>query len=272
MYRGFQIGASDVENNLLTDSKINWDVKVKAFEEKMQLIRSKVNLDIVESSGFEALDGSIDAGKLVRHWFPVSEYDVFLSHSHLDKDSAVRFAVWLQEYLGLRVFVDSTVWGYSYDLLRKLDDKYCYQSASQTYSYEKRNETTSHVHLMLAMALQEMINKSECFVFFKSENSFSLSIQQESQTKSPWIFEELKTTSIIHKIVPERFLLKKQIETRDRAGVFARGKINVNYPINDDLNKLGNLTWKYLMMAATTRRVTPKLLGLDAIYQIVSTQ
>ncbi|MYV06424.1 MULTISPECIES: TIR domain-containing protein [Furfurilactobacillus] len=269
MYRGLQISASDVEKNLLTDSTINWGLKVKAFEDEMQLLRSEVDLDIAENFNIEDLSGSIDAEKLVQQWFPVSEYDVFLSHSHLDKGSAVRFAVWLHEYLGLRVFVDSTVWGYSDELLRKLDDKYCYQKSSQTYSYEERNETTAHVHLMLAMALQEMIDKSECFVFLKSDNSLPLSIQQESQTKSPWIFEELKTTSIIHKIVPNRFLLKKGMQTRDRA-MYAREQLEVNYLVGDELNKLGKLASEDLIIAADNCRSTPNLLGLDAIYQNVS--
>ena len=44
-------------------------------------------------------------------WFPISEYDVFISHSHKDIEIVKNLYSFLRE-LGLRPFVDSIAWGY----------------------------------------------------------------------------------------------------------------------------------------------------------------
>ena len=108
-------------------------------------------------------DGSIDATKLQADWFPQVDADVFISHSHRDKNLAIALSGWLNCNFGLKPFVDSCVWGYTDKLLKKIDDRYC--KANGGYSYKKRNVSTTHVHMMLFGALMEMISKSQCIFF-----------------------------------------------------------------------------------------------------------
>jgi hypothetical protein len=109
--------------------------------------------------------GVVNGTKLSEHWFPTVKADIFISHSHTDEDEALRCASWLKDTFELDAFIDSSVWGYADDLLKQIDNDYCLNQGGETYSYEKRNGSTSHVHMMLATALSEMIDRTEC-VFF----------------------------------------------------------------------------------------------------------
>lgn len=59
-------------------------------------------------------------------------------------------------------------------MLRQIDDKYCRNKTGDTYNYDRRNYSTSHVHMMLSTALTEMMNISECIMFFNTPNSVSV--------------------------------------------------------------------------------------------------
>lgn len=80
----------------------------------------------------------------------------FLSHSHADEKDVIKLAAKIELHTGLSVFVDSCVWANAYSLLQKIDDKYCYQSATQTYSYQ--NATIQHQMLLLLKLKGELIN------------------------------------------------------------------------------------------------------------------
>ena len=102
---------------------------------------------------FIGLDGIIDGTKLQENWFPTKQkFDVFLSHSHNDEKLAILFAGFLKEKLDLDTFIDSCLWRYSNDLLKELDKKYCKYSDGVSYDYNKRNYSSSHVHMMLSIA------------------------------------------------------------------------------------------------------------------------
>lgn len=81
-------------------------------------------------------------------------------------------------------------------MLKKLDDDICYQKISKMYNYDKRNYTTSHVHMMLSNSLAEMIDKTECLMFLEKSNSVSVH-NTIKHTESPWIYNELFMSSII---------------------------------------------------------------------------
>lgn len=143
-------------------------------------------------SEFITEDGIINGTALKEHWFSISKKDVFISHSHKDINKVKAFAGWLNQTFGLEAFIDSCAWGYCDDLLRKIDDKYCYNAKTNTYNYNLRNYTTSHVHMMLSTALTEMIDNTECIIFFNTPNSINLSeeldnVKGKQSTISPWI-------------------------------------------------------------------------------------
>lgn len=144
-------------------------------------------------------NGIIDGTQLQQNWFPVKEqFDIFLSHSHNDEDLAIALAGFLKKEMGLNTFIDSCLWGYSNNLLRKIDEKYCRHSNGTSFDYDKRNYSTSHVHMMLSIALMRMIDECEAVFVLNSANSISLREELEKEfTSSPWIFNELSVADII---------------------------------------------------------------------------
>lgn len=149
-------------------------------------------------------DGSIDGSQLEEVWFPNIAAKVFISHSHADEQIALRLAGFLWERFEISSFIDSTVWGHSNDLLRQLDNKCCMKRANsrgkKVYSYEKRNQSTANIHLLLQGALAKMIDNCECMIFINSRNSIkSALVNDVSQTASPWIYNELLMANLLRK-------------------------------------------------------------------------
>jgi len=83
-----------------------------------------VNAKRVDLGKYLMNDGnSIDANLIAEHLFPKMNYDVFISHSYNDQDMAIQLAHELEKK-GVNAFVDSVVWGSSYELLSAIDNKY----------------------------------------------------------------------------------------------------------------------------------------------------
>ncbi len=114
---------------------------------------------------------------------------VFLSHSHADKNKALKVKNYLEEDLDAEcVFIDSLFWDYKDDVLNKLAE------------YDDISGIEDAFTLILRESLECMIKKCPYFVFLQSNNS--VSNQGLSQiTHSPWIYEELK---IAHSISESR--------------------------------------------------------------------
>ncbi|MBB1074921.1 hypothetical protein HUU62_10930 [Rhodoferax sp. 4810] len=154
---------------------------------------------------FKNANGDLQAKKIIENWFPEIKSNVFLSHSHNDQELVIGFAGWLKETFGLKSFIDSTVWGYSDQLLKLIDDEYCFNSSSETYVYSKRNRSTSHVHMMLSTALMDMIDRCECTIFINTQSSFKPSeyFKSQGQTESPWIYSEIAMTRMLRERLPK---------------------------------------------------------------------
>jgi len=156
-------------------------------------------------------DGSIDGSKMQEDWFPqnIINADVFISHSHKDKNNAIALAGWLYEKFKLQSFIDSCIWSFSDNLLKEIDNKYCWtDDKHETYNYAKRNYSTSHVHLMLSTALNKMMDKTECLFFMNTINSITPKGLIE-QTESPWIYSEITMSQLIKKNLTGREELVK---------------------------------------------------------------
>ncbi|EPZ72990.1 toll/interleukin-1 receptor domain-containing protein [Helicobacter pylori] len=110
---------------------------------------------------------------------------VFLSHSHADKNKALEVKNYLESETNHRVFVDSLFWDYKDDVLNKLAE----------YDDDISGIEDAFT-LILRESLEDMIKKCPYFVFLESNNS--VSNQGLSQiTHSAWIYEELKITHSI---------------------------------------------------------------------------
>ncbi|MGN8512703.1 TIR domain protein [Helicobacter pylori] len=113
---------------------------------------------------------------------------VFLSHSHADKNKALEVKYYLENQTKRKVFIDSLFWDYKDDVLNELA------------KYDDISRIEDAFTLILRESLQDMIEKCPYFVFLQSKNSVSLNQDLLGITYSAWIYEELR---IAHSISSE---------------------------------------------------------------------
>lgn len=156
---------------------------------------------------FYVNEDTLNGREMKDKWFPKIEADVFLSHSHKDEKTIIALAGFLYDRFHIKSFIDSTVWGYANDLLKLIDELHCQSSGPGNYDYNKRNYSTSHVHLMLNTALLETLDSTECVIFVETPNSIqSVAKTVEKGTYSPWIYSELNLINYLRVKVPERLI------------------------------------------------------------------
>ncbi|MFB1269966.1 TIR domain protein [Helicobacter pylori] len=115
---------------------------------------------------------------------------VFLSHSHADKNKALKVKNYLESEINHKVFVDSLFWDYKDDVLNKLAEY-------AEYDDNDISVIEDAFTLILRESLQDMIEKCPYFVFLQSKNSVSLNQGLSRITYSAWIYEELKIANTL---------------------------------------------------------------------------
>ncbi len=115
---------------------------------------------------------------------------VFLSHSHADKNKDLKVKGYLESKTNHKVFVDSLFWDYKDGVLNELAE------------YDDISKIEDAFTLILRESLQDVIEKCPYFVFLQSKNSVSnqgLSRNQDllKITYSAWIYEELKIANTL---------------------------------------------------------------------------
>lgn len=251
MYRGFNLdlGSADL-SEFLSEGKIIHEKNKLLVDEKLD--------------SFKDRHGNLLASEIIAGWFPAVQADVFLSHSHRDEEQIIGLAGWLHNKFQLKPFIDSCIWGRSTDLLKMIDDEYCYNKSTKTYSYAKRNRSTSHVHMMLSTALSKMINSCECIFFVNTPNSISPKGYIEGETTdSPWIYSEIAMTSIVQKRTPAEhrgYMIK---------GAMALNSLseNLNFKYDVDLMHLTPLEFNDLVKWDSTNNRAGAG-ALDALYRL----
>ena len=151
---------------------------------------------------------SKDANWIMDNWFKDYKADIFISHSSADDALAHKAASLFAEF-GLKVFIDSDLWGRIDNMQRSVDNKYAVlrrteSGTIETYDYDKRNITTGHTHVLLTYALTRMIDMTECFLFLSTPNSVVECREDSLDTYSPWLFHELEMSRVIACRVPAR--------------------------------------------------------------------
>lgn len=144
---------------------------------------------------FKNNNGSLNGDKMQSNWFPQINADVFLSHSHADKDLVIALAGWLKKNFDLETFIDSCIWGYSKKLQNIIDDKFS-RGSDGKLNYDKVLYSSSHVHMMLNTALMQMIDNSECIIFINTPNSVKPG-DVVNKIISPWIYSEIGMTKLV---------------------------------------------------------------------------
>lgn len=216
MYRGFKVSDLSFNNE-------------EEYHRIGKTIFDGFNLEAYNSlKKYISINGVLDGEKMQEDWFPSIKAHVFISHSHNDRDLAITFAGFLKKEFQIIAFIDSCIWGYANDLLKLLDNKYCKIDGKNSYQYDLRNYSTSHVHMMLSTALTKMIDKTECLFFINTPNSIIAS-EIEEKTLSPWIYAEIETSKMIRVSRPKRPIRKKF-----SGGVLekANESLLIKYPIN----------------------------------------
>jgi hypothetical protein len=256
MYRGFNINA-------------NWNASTfaKYIIIGNNFYETTKSQTIKTLEAFVINNGVIDGSKLQSTWFPQINADIFISHSHDDLENVIGFAGFLYDCFGIQSFIDSCIWGHSSKLLKLIDDVYCINNSGSTYDYNKRNYSTSHIHMMLSTALNMMIDKTECLFFFNTPSSISSS-EVVNNTKSPWIYSEISTSNTIRKTIPKR----RSIE---RSKYFSKSEtlnedLKIHYEVNlSDLNKVDLYTIiKWLENFGKMNSSKNPHIALDILYDI----
>lgn len=208
MYRGFNLTGLE---NLKNDASFNtyWNRGNELYKKISEEIAEHLDKYVLPQN-----NNVIDASLIQRDWFPCVKADVFISHSRANQNLAIALAGMLNDR-GITAFIDSCIWGYCDNLLKQIDNEYCL-TVSNTYSYQKRNYSTSHVHMMLTNALMEMMDKTECVIFMQtSESVVDHNYGINTKTYSPWIFHEIALTKYLRVNLPDRFRQRQMNENME---------------------------------------------------------
>ena len=178
--------------------------------------------DALKNYPFPQNEDDVDLTKVMKEWFPLGDYDIFLSHSHSDEERAIAISYYLAKNFNLRCFVDSCVWRYAEALLRKLDEKY-----SNNNDYDCRNGTTAHVHLMLNSALMKMMHSCTTFIFLQTNNSLQTNRKGvKNWTYSSWIYSELCMSRVMSDIL---YPIKKSEKSESNRILLEAARLPMGY-------------------------------------------
>lgn len=218
-------------------------------------------------------DNVLDVDRITQNYFPSVDADVFLSHSHHDERDIIKLAVAL-ERKGLKVFVDSCVWGSVDVILKKIDNKFCKRSDG-TYSYEKRNRTTSNVFMILNSALQNTISQCELFLFPHTENSLLINTVYENKKyiASPWIFSELSFAKVCQRSLRKKVILASESRSNTQELATDGNSVKFAYPNPGTHYTIENLSFHEwlstpIFLGNSYNRLM-SLQSLDDLYRVV---
>ncbi len=128
----------------------------------------------------------------------LKDAQVFLSHSHADKNKALKVKNYLESETNHRVFIDSLFWDYKDDVLNEFE------------KYDNTSKIKDAFTLILRESLQDMIEKCPYFVFLQSNNSVS-NQGLSCTTYSAWVYEELKIAHSIRESRPTPMMESWQV-------------------------------------------------------------
>ena len=260
MYRGFDLTLSLAKN--ATSSR--WEkIGRDHYEEKKDQIRNDLDSYLMPN-------GLLDGSQLIRNWFPTVSADVFISHSHDDEKLAVTFAGFLLDKFEITSFIDSSIWGYSNDLLWAIDVDFSLSEVDGAmFDYNKRNFSTAHIHMMLNTALNQMIDKTECLFFLNTSNSISTKDAVKLKTKSPWIYSEMVMSELIRrKTRDEHRDTFKSKSFSEGIGMINERSLGVEYDLYlGHLEKIKNVDLEAWDRAYQAQKRKP-LYPLDTLYNL----
>ncbi|GAA8758564.1 toll/interleukin-1 receptor domain-containing protein [Helicobacter pylori] len=192
--KAFVVDLDSSENqNILKSSSRPFNNQAHQVNEVPAKIAEKI-YKLIESAKHPDDDTILNHNKIKEAFFSpfkpqLKDAQVFLSHSHADKNKALKVKNYLESETNHRVFIDSLFWDYKNNVLKEI---------------KKHHIDVSKIEdaftLILRESLQDMIEKCPYFVFLQNNNSVS-NQGLSCTTYSAWVYEELK---IAHSIRESR--------------------------------------------------------------------
>ena len=263
MYRGFNLSLDPYLRSFVDEASYGREFMASEWP--------RVEPDLTQLAKKDRIDGDM----IMQDWFRKIDADVFISHSHADEAMALGLAGYLNKEFGLRSFVDSMVWSNCNDLLRTFDDQHCLDKISNTYIYNRRNYSTSHVHMMLASSLTQVIDKAECIIFLNTPASIQVSDAEslaDEKVASPWIYHELTISRLIRKRKPKRLLAKLRESLEHRASAMDMDDMPT-FQYKAPLDHLAKIDWPDIANWLTRFKKEgihrPAPAALDVLYEMI---
>lgn len=184
--KAFKVDLDSRENqNILKPSTRPFNNQAHQVDEVVKKI-----YELIEDAKHSNDDIILNHNKIKKAFFSpfkpqLKDAQVFLSHSHADKNKALKVKNYLEIETNHRVFIDSLFWDYKDDVLNELA------------KYDNTSKIKDAFTLILRESLQNMIEKCPYFVFLQSKNSVSLNQDLLKITYSAWIYEELKIANTL---------------------------------------------------------------------------
>ncbi|GAA7436152.1 toll/interleukin-1 receptor domain-containing protein [Helicobacter pylori] len=198
--KAFKVDLDSRENqNILKPSARHFNNQAHQVDEVVKKI-----YELIEDAKHSNDDIILNHNKIKEAFFSpfkpqLKSAQVFLSHSHADKNKALKVKNYLESETNHRVFIDSLFWDYKDDVLNELE------------KYDNTSKIKDAFTLILRESLQDMIEKCPYFVFLQSNNSVSLSQRLSRITYSAWIYEELKIAHSIRESRPTPMMESWQV-------------------------------------------------------------
>ncbi|BAW47747.1 putative uncharacterized protein [Helicobacter pylori] len=184
--KAFKVDLDSRENqSILKPSTRPFNNQAHQVNEVVEKIAKKI-YKLIESAKHPDDDIILNHNKIKEAFFSpfkpqLKDAQVFLSHSHADKNKALEVKNYLESKTNHRVFIDSLFWDYKNNVLKEIKKHHI--------DVSKIEDTFT---LILRESLQDMIEKCPYFVFLQSNNSVSFNQDLSCITYSAWVYEELK--------------------------------------------------------------------------------
>ena len=126
--------------------------------------------------------------------------------------------------------------------------------------------------MMLSSALSQMIDNTECIIFFDTPNSIVLKDELDNVKKkdkkatlSPWIYHELSMSTMIRTTLPRRRSVI--LEHSSGYSFDARSQLNIQYDVSEYLRNMTPLTESLLLEWKDSLNTLE--VPLDTLYKII---
>lgn len=165
--KAFVVDLDSSENqNILKSSSRPFNNQAHQVNEVVEKIAEKI-YKLIESAKHPNDGIILNHNKIKEAFFSpfepqLKDAQVFLSHSHADKNKALKVKNYLESETDHRVFIDSLFWDYKNNVLKEMKKHHI--------DVSKIEDTFT---LILRESLQDMIEKCPYFVFLQSNNSVS---------------------------------------------------------------------------------------------------